>query len=212
MSTWRLAKSLAELLLEVNTYAPDRSKALDGTIGDAAHASRASRHNPNYWGVVTALDITHDPAHGMDVHTLARLITKNPHPNLAYVISDGEGAYRSEGWKWRTYGGAAPHDQHAHFAVGAGTDSNPQPPYDDATSWHVRELLQGEDDMDEATVRRIVREEVDKIYSPDVEAAQKHLVSIGLLSAVRPADRPASWGLVALMVSRACKLLGGKAS
>lgn len=212
MSTWRLAKSLAELLLEVNTYAPDRSKALDGTIGDAAHAARASRHNPNAYGVVTALDITHDPSHGMDAHTLARLLTRNPHPELTYIISDGETASRAGGWKWRTYSGSHPHDQHIHVAVGAGTDSNPQPPYDDAASWHVRELLQGDTDMDEATVRKIVREEVDKIYSPDVEAAQKHLVSIGLLSAVRPADRPASWGLVALMVSRACKFIGGKAS
>jgi hypothetical protein len=65
---WRPAKSLIQLRDQINQIAPNRSKASDGTIGDAAHASRASDHNP--WvregdaGVVTAIDITHDPDDG----------------------------------------------------------------------------------------------------------------------------------------------------
>ncbi|HKV33547.1 MAG TPA: hypothetical protein VJP89_04485, partial [Pyrinomonadaceae bacterium] len=59
---WRVAKSLLRLREQINELAPNRSKASDGTIGDAAHASRKSDHNP--WvkdgsiGVVTAMDIT----------------------------------------------------------------------------------------------------------------------------------------------------------
>src|SRR5688500_3284745 len=65
---WRVAKSLLTLRDEVNQAAPQRSKASDGTIGDAAHCRRQSDHNP--WvrdgniGVVTAMDITDDPTHG----------------------------------------------------------------------------------------------------------------------------------------------------
>lgn len=146
--SWRLARSLKTLLAEVNTYAPSRDKTYDGTIGDAAHAARASRHNPNSAGVVCALDITHDPDGGMDAHLLARRLSKNPHPNLAYIISDHEKASQATGWKWTTYGGTNPHTTHAHFAVGAGTDSNPLPPYDDTTPWCV-----GEDDMTEEVVK-----------------------------------------------------------
>ncbi len=81
--SWRLAYSLTTLRAECNAAAPNRRKHNDGDIGDAAHASRVSRHNP-YRGVVTALDITHDPARGMDVHALVRRMTaggRSPHPN-----------------------------------------------------------------------------------------------------------------------------------
>ena len=64
--SWRLAKSLDVLRNQVNAQAPTRSKACDGTIGDQAHSSRASDHNPNAKGVVQAQDFTHDPAGGFD--------------------------------------------------------------------------------------------------------------------------------------------------
>ena len=62
---WRVAQSLIRLRDQINLAAPTRSKASDGTIGDAAHATRDSDHNP--WvkegalGIVTAMDITHAP-------------------------------------------------------------------------------------------------------------------------------------------------------
>ena len=65
---WRVAKSLLLLRNQVNRKAPNRSKVSDGTIGDKAHQSQNSDHNA--WvkdgsvGVVTALDITHDPTDG----------------------------------------------------------------------------------------------------------------------------------------------------
>jgi hypothetical protein len=62
----RIAKSLDVLRSQINKAHPNRSKVSDGWIGDTAHAARASDHNPNSGGVVTALDLTHDPAHGFD--------------------------------------------------------------------------------------------------------------------------------------------------
>ena len=147
---WRVAKSLLVLLDEVNAVAPNRSKGVDGTLGDAAHRARVSRHNPNRYGVVTAMDITHDPAHGMDVHALVRRLTAGgrcPHPNCAYIISNRQVARRSNGWKWETYGGSHPHDQHAHFAAGEGSDADPRSPYDDTTPWGIAAALGKEDDM-----------------------------------------------------------------
>jgi hypothetical protein len=134
---WRLARSLGALRSEVDAFAPKRSKASDGTLGDPAHADRDSRHNPNRYGVVTALDLTHDPAGGCDIHAIARRLVRDPHPELAYVISNGEVAKRRTGFQWEQYYGANPHDKHAHFAVGDGPDSDPLPPYDSLLSWGV---------------------------------------------------------------------------
>lgn len=87
---WRAAKSLQVLRNQVNERAPDRSKASDGFIGDAAHASRASDHNPwvldGNMGVVTAFDITHDPARGCDANELAEAIRGSRDPRVKYII------------------------------------------------------------------------------------------------------------------------------
>jgi hypothetical protein len=133
----RLAKSLAVLRDEFNAAFPNRSKRSDGWIGDPAHAARASRHNPNNAGVVCAIDITHDPASGCDVHAIARRLVKHPHPELEYVISNGQVAKRRTGFAWERYRGSNPHTQHAHFAVGVGPDSEPRPPYDSTVAWGV---------------------------------------------------------------------------
>src|SRR5262245_14460989 len=68
----RLAKSLVTLIDEVVQKFPGRDTRNDGTIGDLRHQQEGvkSDHNPNIrlgaMGIVTALDITHDPAHGFD--------------------------------------------------------------------------------------------------------------------------------------------------
>lgn len=134
----RLAVSLVTLRAEANALAPKRSKASDGWIGDAAHRARASRHNPNSSGVVTALDLTHDPAHGFDAHAVAERVRRDPHPELAYVISRGRFAGRSTGWRWHVYTGSNSHTAHAHFGVGVGPDSNPVGPYDSRSSWGIK--------------------------------------------------------------------------
>lgn len=140
-SDWRLAKSLEVLRKECNAYAPTRSKTKDGTIGDKAHQLHDSRHNPNKENVVTAWDLTHDPAGGMDAHKLVRKMTLNPHPDLYYIISNGEAAYRTTGFVWKTYKGSDPHLGHAHIAVGRGADGASVGPYDDTMAWNVKDLL-----------------------------------------------------------------------
>jgi hypothetical protein len=144
---WRLAGSLVVLRNQIDAMAPNRSRASDGTIGDASHSSRCSRHNPNGADVVTALDITHDPAGGCDIHAIADQIRRSPHPELSYLISAGRIAGRTTGWAWHRYTGSNPHNVHVHFGVGEGSDCNPQQPYDSPLPWAL------EDDMNIAELR-----------------------------------------------------------
>lgn len=126
--SWRMAYSLDVLLAEINTKAPNRSKASDGGIGDAAHASRTSDHNP--WvkdrdgvGVVRARDYTHDPQGGLDCNELANFLRAKlgKHPALgsgAYIIWNGRIISTNRlGEGWRKYDGANQHTKHLHLSV-----------------------------------------------------------------------------------------------
>jgi hypothetical protein len=137
MVAWRVAESLRVLLAEVNEAAPKRSKASDGTVGDAAHATRASDHNP--WvqdsgtGVVTARDITHDPENGCDAGRLAehfRAMGKGGDPRIKYVIWNRQIASFVDNWRWRHYAGPNAHKHHVHVSV-----SSRKRDYDSRRPW-----------------------------------------------------------------------------
>lgn len=130
---WRVARSLETLRSQINAIAPNRDKTSDGTIGDAAHAARASDHNPNSQGVVTAYDIDHDPVGGMDTYKLAEILRQNKDPRLEYVISNGRiFNSRVAPWQWREYTGSNKHDKHMHVSV-----HNEPELYDDARAWNL---------------------------------------------------------------------------
>jgi hypothetical protein len=119
---WRVAESIDKLFDQVNAAHPTRSKASDGTIGDPSHASRESDHNP--WvkdgdmGVVTAGDITHDPAHGQDNNVMVAGIVKSRDPRIKYIIWNGRIISSTiSPWVWREYTGDNPHTKHAHISV-----------------------------------------------------------------------------------------------
>lgn len=129
----RIAASLATLRDQINAKHPNRSKLSDGWIGDSAHAARASDHNPNGAGVVTALDITHDPDRGPDTWKLAEALRINKDPRIKYVISNGR-IFSSvvSPWQWRPYTGANRHAHHVHVSV-----SSDPALYDLAASWKI---------------------------------------------------------------------------
>jgi hypothetical protein len=136
---WRLAKSLDTLRKQINSAYADRSKASDGTIGDAAHASRSSDHNP--WvkdgktGIVTAIDFTHDPAKGLDAGVLADALVASRDSRIKYVIWNRRiisGAGGTSPWKWRKYAGSNPHNKHVHLSVKSRKAS-----YDDTSLWDI---------------------------------------------------------------------------
>lgn len=116
--SWRVARSLDHLLAQINTAYPNRSKAADGSIGDAAHAATVSDHNPDRYGIVRARDYTHDPAHGFDAHAMADALIASRDPRISYVISRGRIASSTIApWTWRNYEGTNPHNHHAHVSV-----------------------------------------------------------------------------------------------
>ncbi|MFL6214548.1 MAG: hypothetical protein ACJ74J_11740 [Blastocatellia bacterium] len=139
--SWRVARTLLTLRAQVNAKAPYRSKASDGTIGDARHQSRASDHNP--WvrdggmGVVTAMDITNDPAHGCDAQALAEAIRASRDQRVKYIIWNRRIANSSAiggtaAWAWRAYSGTNPHDHHVHISV-----KSDKPSYDSTAEWEI---------------------------------------------------------------------------
>jgi peptidoglycan hydrolase-like protein with peptidoglycan-binding domain len=136
---WRLAGALATLRAQVNAKWPSRGKRDDGTIGDEAHASRSSDHNPwvkdGSMGIVTGMDITHDPVGGFDSYAFADMLLKNQDKRLKYVISNsriGSGPAGVSPGKWRKYTGANKHDHHCHISV-----MPDKPQYDDTGSWNI---------------------------------------------------------------------------
>lgn len=139
---WRTAHAIDTLRNEVNLRWPSRSKVSDGTIGDAAHASRNSDHNP--WvtvagvGVVRAIDIT---AQGIDADAFAehlRALGKAGDPRLVgggYVIWNKRIASERDGWKWRRYSGANGHTKHVHLSL-----SQRATGFDSRASWGINQI------------------------------------------------------------------------
>lgn len=118
---WRLAPSLASLRAELNVLAPDRDRTSDGTIGDQAHASRSSDHIVED-GVVHAIDLDHDPAHGADMNVITARVRDNRDRRIAYIIFNGRiwwsvphKGYAA--WAPAPYTGANAHAHHAHFSI-----------------------------------------------------------------------------------------------
>lgn len=135
---WRVARSLEKLRDQVDAASPNRNKASDGTIGDADHQNRTSDHNP--WcgpGVVTAIDITHDPAKGVDIDKLTDDLQESRDPRIKYVIANRmimSGNPGPSPWVWRSYSGSNPHTQHFHLSVNCGAGM------DDTRPWKLPSL------------------------------------------------------------------------
>lgn len=119
----RLAPALVTLREQVNRLFPVRPKDLDGWIGDKAHQSRKSDHNPNEHGIVTAIDITDGMSSaiaGPIAAYLANAIIRNRDRRLKYLIYDRKiwaGNQGPDAWKPRPYRGANPHSALLHVSV-----------------------------------------------------------------------------------------------
>lgn len=203
--TWRLAKSLVRLREQVNAGWPERSKQSDGSIGDEKHSARESDHNPLPNGVVCAIDITHDPAHGFDSYKFADWLMIARDSRVKYVISNGRigsGSAGPQPWQWRKYTGANKHDHHVHISVKADAAS-----YDNGRDWFIDgytgkvdpsyvapkpTLRKGSTGADVEYLQTLLGESVDGDFGPltdaAVRAAQKKygLVVDGIVG-------PASW-------------------
>lgn len=136
----RIAQSLDKLRAQINGRFPGRNRKSDGWIGDASHqASASSDHNPHVKdgsvGVVTALDLTHDPASGCDAGILADVLVASRDPRIKYIIWNRRiiaGDLGPSPWAWRPYKGKNPHTMHVHLSVRPSKSL-----YDDTSPWAV---------------------------------------------------------------------------
>jgi hypothetical protein len=141
---WRVAEALRKLREQLNATFPSRKKDSDGTIGDVNHCPGSSDHCPSITdggvGVVTAMDITHDPAHGLDAGAVAETLRLSHDPRIKYIISNGRIANfqpltGQPPFAWRPYTGANPHNKHFHISVRPG--KNGPSGYDTTTDWNI---------------------------------------------------------------------------
>lgn len=186
--SWRPAQSLEVLWRQINTLAPNRSKAADGAIGDTAHSNRVSDHNPNSAGVVTARDFTHDPKNGIDARKLAEALVASRDPRIKYIISNREIVAGDAGpspWQWRRYTGSNPHTKHVHISVRSAKSF-----YDDDALWRLPgfaafpaaeaepvrtrpTLRRGSEGADVRYLQSKIGTSVDGDFGPKTEAAVK---------------------------------------
>ena len=108
-----LSPALAQLRVEVNALWPHRDKASDGWIGDLAHQTRASDHNPAADdGSINAFDFDRD---GIDVDRVRRAVMGDRRAN--YVIWSGLIYRRKNGWRPERYSGTNGHYHHVHVSI-----------------------------------------------------------------------------------------------
>jgi hypothetical protein len=106
------APALLTLLRQINDTWPEREKAWDGIMGDAAHQARVSDHN-----LGDALDVTR----GADdksppLEQLAEALLRDP--RVHYTIFDRKiRNLEFEDGAARPYDGVNPHDHHMHVSV-----------------------------------------------------------------------------------------------
>lgn len=125
MATWQLNPALTRFRAAVNDrYGARRDLESDGTIGDQAHASRSSDHNPDKDGSVDAWDMDVDlngrgQPYAADVEALKQVF--QAHESSAYWIHDDQIARRADGWRRRPYPDFNPspdrnkHTKHVHW-------------------------------------------------------------------------------------------------
>jgi peptidoglycan hydrolase-like protein with peptidoglycan-binding domain len=187
--SYRLAKSLEKLRLQVNLAAPGRSKKSDGWIGDARHKSSNSDHNAHVkdgaTGVVTAFDVTHDPASGIHARELAESLVNSQDRRIKYIISEGQiCSSKQQPWVWRKYTGKNGHFHHVHISVNADKSL-----YDDVSDWSIGQtvetpseepqaatlplLKRGSKDNSVKFVQKRLMIGVDGDFGPKTEAAVK---------------------------------------
>lgn len=183
--SWRNAKSIETIIKQARKAAPSVPRRKFGTIGDAAHRSRKSDHNP--WlrkggvGVVTAVDIPHDPKRGLDCSAIAAALVQSRDKRIKYIIFNGRivshkatwrRGKRIPAWQWRPYNGSNPHKHHLHLSV--------RPEHcDDYRLWPItwrwtmgqRILRLGATGTDVADLQRLLKITADGDYGPLTEKA-----------------------------------------
>jgi len=151
MADWVLIPCLKALFGEFDRVAPSRDHASDGSIGDAAHRKEVSDHNPDETGNVPIHDADRlNEVHAIDVDnnlresdlTMEKVVQfllgrcrSGAEKRLRYIIYNRRIWSASSGWVQKTYTGASPHTEHAHFSASYVTELEAS-----TASWHLEDI------------------------------------------------------------------------
>lgn len=151
MAEWVLIPCLKVLFAEFDRIAPSRDHASDGSKGDAAHQDEVSDHNPDETGKVPIHDADHiNEVHAIDVDntlresdlTMEKVVQfllgrcrSGAEKRLRYIIYNRRIWSASSGWVQKTYTGASPHTEHAHFSASYVTNLEAS-----TASWHLEDI------------------------------------------------------------------------
>lgn len=113
----RATPAAIALLRQATALVPKRSKVSDGLLPSAAHLSQSpdSDHNTGY-----AVDLTHDPFHGIDCAKAFKEFKKDK--RVKYLIFRGVIWSPEKGT--RAYTGSNPHMKHLHVSIKDGCGKN----------------------------------------------------------------------------------------
>jgi hypothetical protein len=125
---WYKVKWIPGLFAAVDAVFPNRGHAQDGTVGDLAHLTGTSGHNPDDTPGVTAerqdadtrpevraADVDTQGVDG-DAVVAAVLGDASALRLLIYIIWNRHIWRASNGWQREAYNGSDPHDRHMHFS------------------------------------------------------------------------------------------------
>jgi hypothetical protein len=121
----KLCKAGQQLRLQVDDSYPDRDRTSDGWIGNLAHQSTKSDHNPDkaHGNVVRAIDLDRDLSGKAKpdlmpylADEIRRFAKKDKSKRVAYIIFAGKIASPRMGWRWRKYSGFNSHHAHCHIS------------------------------------------------------------------------------------------------
>lgn len=137
--SWIVVASLEALRAEFNSVFPNRDKTSDGGIGDQAHATGSSGHNPDETGQpedydadsideVRARDFDADLRHPtVDMERVCQYLVGECRAGrmtwIKYLIFNRRIWRASAGWKQEAYTGASPHTEHLHVSCKPDTAS-----------------------------------------------------------------------------------------
>jgi hypothetical protein len=186
MAEWILIPCLRALFMEFDRIAPSRDKASDGSIGNDAHSKTVSDHNPDETGSVPIHDADHvNEVHAIDVDnnlresdlTMEKVVQfllgrcrSGAEKRLRYIIYNRRIWSASSDWVQKTYTGASPHTEHAHFSASytSGLEAS-------TASWHLEDIPVALTAADLAKITSIVKTQteaaVEKIVATTNEGA-----------------------------------------
>jgi hypothetical protein len=116
----RATPAALAVLRQATALKPNRKKASDGLLPSAAHIKQSpnSDHNTGY-----AVDLTHDPKHGIDCHEIYERLKEDK--RVKYLIFKGQIWSKQKGEN--KYTGSNPHDKHLHISINDNYGNNTCP-------------------------------------------------------------------------------------